>query len=163
MYISFLISCLILQFIHSISWLSVRWYPDPRATASAWISKHLPKKSSIGLEEVPLYQMIPDVILSDYYSDQYLPEFEAQYQYQMLDAQVTQLPQYVIVSNVSAVDFEFNSPKKALIERLGHEKFRPIATFTPELQWYKQIGTAEDFYFSGLPAMPLSITIYSAY
>lgn len=149
------------QIIQVTSWMSVKWSVDPRVTASAWIENTIPQNSRIGIEAIPLYQMIPDQSLDEYYSVQYLPDYVPYYSYEIIDAKTQQLPEFIVVSNTQSTDFELTSTKKDLLVHIDENGYFPVAQFTPNTSLLNYFGTTRDFYFSGLPAIPVDITIYS--
>jgi len=60
-----------LQIFQSYAWVSVLFSPDPRHVASLWIEKNIPGNSTIGIENIPVDQMLPDKVLFEFYKTQY--------------------------------------------------------------------------------------------
>ncbi|HVA96505.1 MAG TPA: glycosyltransferase family 39 protein, partial [Candidatus Acidoferrales bacterium] len=56
-----------LQIFQSYAWVSVLFSPDPRHVASLWIEKNIPGNSTIGIENIPVDQMLPDNVLFEFY------------------------------------------------------------------------------------------------
>lgn len=153
--------CLALQLFQTFTWLELRWHTDPRTEASAWLANNLKSGTTLGLEPIPLYQMVPDLVLADFYRGEYLPEYKKIYTYQVISPQTQKLPQYILITNASSSDFVKDTTKSELVKKITTDGYSEIKSFTPSWERFKYFGTPRDFYFSGLPAMPNDITIYS--
>jgi 4-amino-4-deoxy-L-arabinose transferase-like glycosyltransferase len=148
------------QIIESFSWLSMKLYQDPRETASAWIVKNIQKGNTIGLENIPIYQMIPDLVLKEFYIKQNYPKKMTFYNYVVLDKTTKKLPHYIIIT---AADFYAtyykNSSKKQLLSYIEKQGYKQIKYFPPNLELYKFFGDELNFYIPNLVPQS-SITIY---
>jgi hypothetical protein len=156
---SILVAIICIQFFETYSWINIKLSPDPRQTSSVWIQTHIPQHSHIGLENIPIYQMIPDLILKDYYTGNFNPKAKTQYQYAIIDAKTKQLPPYIIISGA---DYETTylktSPKKDLINRLKKSGYKQIAEFTPNLKLYYLFNNELNYYLSAIiPSDPITI------
>lgn len=144
-----------IQFFQSFSMVYVKWQPDPRQLSSEWVAKNISKGTTIGIENIPIYQLLPDLIIKEFYTDKDSNIFK----YQIVD-ESSSLPDTIIITNR---EFDLNhlkkSPKKALIARLNKEGYRVAKEFKPPEILYKTMGDEFDLYSSGL--VPIwTITIY---
>ncbi|MBI3985154.1 MAG: glycosyltransferase [Candidatus Levybacteria bacterium] len=157
----FLIMGLLLQVVQSLSWISVKVSKDPREVSSTWILKNIPANSQIGIENIPIYQMLPDFILKEYYLRQRDSELVTRYQYSVISASDKVLPKYVIVSNdFNNVSYIKSSPKKDLVERLNKENYKKIQVFSPNLKYYNLFADNIYFIVTNIIQSPVSISVY---
>ncbi len=156
-----LIIALSLQIYESSLWAAIKIGNSPQEVSSEWIQKNIPKNSTIGIENVPIYQNIPDIIQKEFYFDQYNINQEKRYKYQIIDAESGSLPQYIVITSG---DIEKKlvkeSPKKDLLNRLSKEKYIILISFSPIAIKYLPLINDVDYYFSWLGAPPLTTTIY---
>lgn len=149
-----------IQVLETGSWLSIKLFEDPRATASTWLLKNIPKRSLIGLENIPIYQMTPDVTLKEFYTKQYFPGQKTNYDYAVLDT-AKKLPPYIIIT---ALEFDTKylniSPKKELLKKIEKQGYKRIKYFPANLQYYKFFGDELNFYIPILVPQS-SISIYA--
>lgn len=151
----------LLQFIQSVTWISVKYFPDPRETSSVWIQKNIPKESTVGIENIPIYQMLPDYILKEFYFKQHDNNFKTKYEYTVMSAESIMLPSYVIVSNdFDNLRYIKSSPKKDLVNRLKKEKYKKIKEFTPNLKYYNLFADKLYFILANIMPVPVNISIY---
>ncbi len=151
---------IILQTIQSFSWISVKIFPDPREVSSKWIIKNIPPGSEIGVENIPIYQMLPDFVVKDYYFKQYNKTYETVYKYQIISKDST-LPKYVIVTNdFDNANYVKSSPKKDLIRKLNENGYKKIIVFSPQLKYYNLFANRLYFVVTNIIQMPISISIY---
>jgi hypothetical protein len=155
--ISIFIFAFILQVAEAYVWMQMKLLPHPRAQASLWMQKSLPSQT-IGLENIPIYQQIPDLSLKEFYTLQENPKAKTTFSYTIIDAKSIKLPKTIIVTNV---DFESQfvktSPKKELLTRLRKEGYREIKRFSPSWDLYTYFADTTDVsLFSLVPSMPIS-------
>lgn len=150
----------VFQFLESFSWVSMKLLPGPEKIASEWIVKNIPPKTLIGLENAPLYQLYPDLILKEFYFKQYSKDYDYRYSYSIINATSKNIPEYVVITNdKSVVKYVNNSSKKDLIKRLNKD-YRRIVSFSPDFRFYNFFGDSMRYYFSTLVASPTEISIY---
>ncbi len=148
------------QVVQSLSWISVKFYQDPRSSSSVWVLNNIPKNSTIGIENIPIYQMLPDVILKEFYEKQQNPKLITTYNYQVLD-KLGKMPKYIIVTNdFNEVNYIKNSPKKDLVRKLKTEKYEVIKTFYPNLKYYNMFSDKIYFVVANIMPIPVTISIY---
>lgn len=159
-FICLLIIIFVVQILETTSWLSVKLFEDPRATASAWILKNIPKGSLIGLENIPIYQMIPDIALKEFYTKQYYTRRKTNYNYTLVDT-TKKLPPYIIIT---ALEFDTKymkvSPRKQLLAQMQKQGYERKKYFPANLQFYRFFGNELNFYIPNLVPQS-SISIYS--
>ena len=150
-----------LQLIQSASWISVKFYPDPRYTSSQWIINNIPANSKIGLENIPIYQMLPDFVLKEFYFKQHDQNLNTRYRYFVISAADPVLPKYVIVTNdFDNMNYITTSPKKDLAEKLQKDNYKRIKVFSPNLGYYSLFADKRYFVLANIIAMPVTVSIY---
>ncbi|MEK7160179.1 MAG: glycosyltransferase [Patescibacteria group bacterium] len=150
-----------LQIIQSLSWISVKFYEDPRQSSSHWILNNIPKNSTIGIENIPIYQMLPDLVLQEFYFKQHDNNLKTIYEYSVVSSQNSTFPKYVIVTNdFDNVNYIRQSPKKELVKKLQKEKYKRIKEFTPNLAYYNLFADKIYFVIANIMPIPVTISIY---
>lgn len=147
----------IIQFFQSFSMIYVKWQDDPRQLSSEWIIKNINEGSVIGIENIPIYQLLPDLIVKEFYSGE--SKNTNMFRYEVVSDKSVSLPNIVIITNR---EFDLNyvkrSSKKFLITRLDKEEYMIIKEFKPPTILYKIMGNEFSFYSSGIvPIWTISI------
>ncbi len=152
---------LVWQIFESYTWLSVKYAKDPRFISSEWVVEHISPGTLIGIENIPIYQMLPDVVLKEFYLHEYKVLYKGLYRYEVISAQTSRLPKIVIISN-SEVEKKLlkKSPKNDLVTRLKKERYVQIAKFKPYFKYYSYVNNEINFTMANLIPMPTSIIIY---
>jgi len=119
---------IISQVVSGVMALKPKWQVDPRQMASIWIETNISKGTKIGLENVPIYQKIPDILLKDFYEQQYGVVDKGRYEYEIVTAKAESLPEVVVVTN-----------RKELVSRLKQEEYREEVGLTTESLGVSQI------------------------
>jgi len=144
---------IIMQIFESYAWLSIDLRAVPQQASSQWIITHIQKGSLIGLENIPIYQGLPDVILKDYYMKDSKLKSHTLYSYIVIDQSAKQLPPYIIITNADyAEKYLKTSAKKDLLTRISKDNYRKIAEFYPNLKLYYLFNNELNYYLSGLVA-----------
>lgn len=147
------------QLVFSLMWVTLRIQKSPQELSSVWMDKNVIRGETIGVENVPIYQAIPDTVQKEFYYKQYGVKQDYKYTYQVIDSNSKSLPSLVIVCNG---DIETKMMKKSaktdLMQRLHAEGYRKIISFTPDFE-YAGISDG-DFYLSWLLAVPNEIAVY---
>lgn len=152
---------LVFQIVQSASWISVKFYPDPRETSSLWIQKNIPENSNIGIENIPIYQMLPDFALKEFYLKQHNSNLNTRYNYSIVSAKDRVLPKYVIISNdFENLDYIRESPKKDLVRKLQNENYKKLKEFSPNLIYYNIFADKIYFLLANIMPIPVNISIY---
>ena len=147
-----------IQVLEVFSWLQIKIGANPRKDASRWI-QHTLSRQTIGLENIPIYQSIPDLLLKEFYMTQQDPKTPTRFTYQIIDEKASALPKTIIITNAD-FDTQFfkDSAKKRLLKRLTKEGYTEIKRFNPSWNLYKYFGSTTDMAFLSLvPLMPISV------
>jgi hypothetical protein len=150
---------IVLQVFQTFTVYSIKLAPDQQVTSSAWITTHIPKGATIGLNNIPIYQMIPDILLSDFYNQVYKDNKAKLYNYIIIDSPKVKLPKYIVLTNAHYENtYLKTSVKKTVLQRMAKEHYKLIASFSPDMQLYNLFGNESDYNLSGpLPAWPITI------
>jgi len=156
-----LVVFLIFQTVETFSWINLKLKGDLRQSSSVWITNNIPLGSIIGLENIPIYQFLPDILLKDFYlSNRHIPK-SIKYNYEVIDNLLIKLPLYVVVSNEDmARDFMVKSSKKNLLGDLEKNNYKKIYSTEQKLFPLSLFRSKLDYFMSGLVQEPLSISIY---
>ena len=156
------ISVIIAQVIQSGIWFSVKYSPIPQERASAWIIENINKNKTIGIENIPIYQFLPDLVQKEFYYKQDEVGQGNKYNYLIINDYSTDLPEYIILTNEEIEDKILeDSPKKRLLKRILEEGYREQIVFSPNLFYLSKISDLADYYHAGLlVATPLTISIF---
>ncbi|MDP3987949.1 MAG: glycosyltransferase [Candidatus Levybacteria bacterium] len=146
------------QVIESFSWIYIKLSMDPRQSSSNWIANNIQKKNLIGIENIPIYQMLPDLLLKEYYANSLY--YKLNYSYEVVNDKTIKLPDIIIITN-REIDAEhvMSSPKKTLLDRLRKENYKQVSEFYPDWSLYKIFGNQLDFSLSGLVPSP-TVTVF---
>jgi glycosyltransferase involved in cell wall biosynthesis len=156
-----LILGLSLNIFQTYAWQSVKLYVDARNTSSVWMETNIPKGSTIGLENIPIYQGLPDLVLKEFYEKQRNHDLQTRYSY-VIVSEISPLPRYIIITNdFDNMNYLKSSSKKLLVERLYEDNYVKIATFTPNLFLYNLV--ADKITFLLVYPTPLTISFYEKY
>ncbi len=157
---SILLTLCVIHAFESVSWLSVKWGVDPRVSSSTWIVENIKEGETIGLEDAPIYQYVPDLLLKDYFEQEYEVS-QGLYQYQVINEESEAFPTYVILSNHDVSNIRiYTTDKPALLDRLNQEGYVEFASFTPDFGLYKLFGDAQSFSVAHMVTSPTKISIY---
>ncbi len=154
---------LIIQILESYGWIALKYSQHSQQVSSVWIKKNIPKKTTIGIMNVPIYQGLPDVVIKEFYEKLYGINKKYLYNYKIIDVNSSHLPKVIVLSNAK---FEYlyipTSPKKSLLIRMYKEGYHEIAGFSPTDSIYKMF-VSNDIVFTqlGLLAYPLRISIFT--
>jgi hypothetical protein len=160
-YLSIFIGILIfLQFCESSVVIYAKYGKSVLQQSSSWIVGNISKGTTIGIENIPIYQSLPDIVLREYYLKATDKLAKISYEYEIVSATSKKLPKVVIISDRYLDEkFEKKSPKKDLLDRLKKENYKVTEEFRPNLQLYKLFHNDLDYYLSGLNFV-FPVTIY---
>jgi len=143
------------QVIETFSWIYIKYLPDPRDNSSQWIINNLPNSSSIGVEEIPIYQYLPDIIVKELY----IRNNDNNYSYIVFTNKLVIFPDYVITTNYEILNKYFIiSPSKQITNDLKNNNYKVVADFYPN-PLPKIINDPLGFYLSNIVPMR-SVIIY---
>ncbi len=147
----------VIQVFQSMTTVFIKWLPDVRQTSSVWIEKNIKKGSLIGIENIPIYQLLPDVAVREFYSEE---KATNNFKYEVIHASSKNLPSVIIITNrYLEYDYFKISSKKKLLDRLKQEEYKEVVNFKPPEILYTFIGNDLNFFISGLVSVP-TITIF---
>lgn len=159
-YIFIMIAFFIFQLLETLSWINIKIKPDLREVSSYWIENNIPTGSRIGLENIPIYQFLPDLILQDYYISK-RNIYKSKYTYEIITNNYSILPEYIVITNKEvAGDFMVKSSKKDLILILEKNNYQEVYNQKNDFGFFVFFRSKLDYFMSGLVQEPLSISIY---
>ena len=147
------------QLYESFGWVYAKTVKSPQQLSSEWMKQNLPQNQVIGIEPMPIYQGVPELIQREFYFDQYKIKQKSVFSYQVIDSTTKDMPALVVMTSEEVeAKLVKNSPKKSLLERLKKEGYKKAAEFKPDLRYIKI--SDRDYYFSWILASPATITVY---
>jgi len=150
-----------IQFFESLLFVSMKWGVDVRYSSSKWLVQNIPKGSTIGVENIPIYQLLPDIIVKEFYTIQYNPITTTIFKYKIIDAKTDNLPSIIVIANKELEGKYFKkSAKKDLLQRINRENYVIKKVFKPYGGLYLIFNTELDMFLSGLVPIP-TLTVYS--
>jgi hypothetical protein len=150
-----------IQFIETYSWNLLKSNNNPRAVSSKWITQNIKEGSVIGLENIPIYQMLPDVILKEFYLKQYGKAVNNRYTYEVINSKSKAFPKTVILTNDYLENtYLLRSDKKLILARLNKEGYVKTKTFSLYSPVFSFFNTRLEYYMSALIQLPDTISIY---
>lgn len=157
----FLFSIIVSQLFESFIWIQMRMVKSPQEVSSEWLIDNIPKGTVIGIENVPIYQGIPDIIQKEFYYNQYGIKSSNNYKYELVDSKTRKLPPVLVITNGEIDSKVFKtSSKRDLIKRLEAANYKKIAVIEPDLTLFRLVGNNTDYYFSWLLSSPLTTSVY---
>ncbi len=151
----------VIQVYESLAWFYMKTVKSPQEVSSRWIQKNIIKGEIIGIENIPIYQELPDIIEKEFYYDQAHIKQDMLYTYQVIDEKSNKLPSTIVLTNAEINDKILKlSLQKKLLRKIEQEKYRKVVIFSPDFTYSKIMVNDKDYYFSGLLAAPLTISIY---
>ncbi len=154
-------SALSFQTAETYSWFPIKWSADPRQLSSDWIVRNVPKGTLIGIENIPIYQFLPDVVEKEFYLTQYGQKVKTNYKYQVISSKNLTFPKVMIITNDEIeTNYLKRSDKKNLVKRLNNEGYEIIAKFKPNFKYYKIFNSELEYFISGLVQAPNTVSVY---
>ncbi len=156
-----LILILSIQTLESFSWIYIKLRPNPRQTLSEWMINNIPQGEKIGIENIPIYQFLPDVVLKEFYSRSENKKNSAKFNYEIIDESSINIPNYIVISDEEIhLNYFVSSPKANLIKKLKKEGFKKIFVEKSDLSALRIFRNKREYFISGLIQSPVSISIY---
>jgi len=131
--------------------------PSPEQESSQWILSHIKAGTTIGIENIPIYQGLPDIVLKEYYEEQ--KNIAGNYTYQVIDSKTKVLPRFIIITN-GGFDTKYliKSDKKDLIKRLENNHYHIVSNFMPYFGVNSVFGNELNYNLSSITEIfPISI------
>jgi len=161
LFIIILVLGLFIQIIQSYSWLLIKFSNDPRQLSSQRILKNIPIKSTIGLENIPIYQMLPDITLKEFYQKEYNSNSITRYSYKVISSKDNIFPKYIIITNdYNSVSYLSTSPKKDLLNKITKLNYKKIANIEPNFNLYNLFSDKLYLIIANILPVPANISIY---
>jgi hypothetical protein len=147
------------------SWIYTKVHVDSQKESSVWIENNIANGATIGIENIPIYQSLPNIVMKEFYQKQYNDkQTENRYAYELVDCTMKRLPGYVVISNDEiGTKIMKSSPKKCLVQRLEKEHYRKLAKFSPDFTYYKFFYNEDDYFLAGMIPLPLTISVYKKF
>ena len=156
----FVVILVVIQFYESSVVIYSKYGKNVLQESSEWIVKNVSINATIGIENIPIYQTLPDILIKEYYASTLNRLTKTKYMYKVVSASSEKLPKIVVVTNRDLHEkYLIKSPKKDLLERLKKENYKIIKEFMPNTKLYKLIYNNLNYYLSGLNFV-LPVTIY---
>ncbi len=152
---SLLMAIFIVQFYQSIITVYVKWLPDVRQVSSQWMEKNIKKNTLIGIENIPIYQLLPDIVIKEFYLKERNSNYSSNFNYQIINNSSKTLPPIVIITDKKLDSYFKKSSKKELTGRLIKEGYNEIVQFNPPKVLYSFAGTELNYFTSGLAPIPM--------
>jgi len=149
---------IIIQLFQAIDPIYIKIKKDTRQISSDWIMQNINKDSLIGLENVPIYQQIPNFSLKDYYFEERVGK--SYYNYEILDYRLDNMPENLIITNTNfSKEMIKEGEKNALMLKINDSNYKKTKEFKPDFLIIDRLFNYNDIFFSGL--IPMStIEIY---
>lgn len=150
---------LVIQIYESMAWVYMKKVKSPQEVSSLWIEKNIPKQSLIGIENIPIYQNLPDIIQKEFYYSEYGINHKNNFKYQIIEGKTEPLPNVIVITN-GEIERKLikKSAKKELMTHMEQEGYKRVKFFTPDFKYMKISDI--DYYFSWILASPLTISVY---
>lgn len=160
-FLIFVSAALTFQLIQAYSWVWTKMSYDPRHTSSEWIYKNIPKGSTIGIQNIPVYQSLPDVVVKEFYLKQYGQGLTNMYNYNIISSSNRKLPNTIILSN-SDFFYKYSNDieEKKLLSVLKNLGYKKIKQFNPDFRYIHLFTNDLEYYVGAIYQAPLSIDIY---
>lgn len=158
----FLLIFIFFQAYETSTWITTKMKPDPRASSSKWLKESFPKGIVIGIENIPIYQLLPDLIVKEFYLNQYGKDRNNMFGYKIINSRSVNIPKTIVLSN-DEIESKYlkRSDKRDLVVRLKKENYKKIAEFKPNFKYFNILNNELDFYTSGFAIAPNSISVFS--
>jgi len=124
-----IIFIVIMQLWQSLKEMSYKWKLDPRQEASIWLKENLSEGAHIGLEPMPIYGMVPDLILKDYFFQENTLSDESLFNYEIINQESPIFPGIVIISNYDQRQHKLFENKQKLVKKIRQLGYQQKASF----------------------------------
>ena len=158
--ISIIMLLFLFQTIESAIWVHFFWQKSPQQASSEWMQKTFSKNTVFAIENIPIYQQLPEIALKEFYNKKYNISGN-KYYYEVIDKTTKQFPSVVIISNdYVLIQYLTGSSEKEIIKTLNKKGYKKTKIFSPDFRYYSYLGSELDYYLSGLIALPSEIAFY---
>jgi len=127
---------------------------SPYYTASDWINKNIKKGTLIGLENIPIYQTLPNFVLKDFYSHVYGKK-NIKYNYEIISNSKKIRASFVIITNRDWEKIALKkSTKEDLVDSLENMGYEKIVIFNSNTKYLNIFNDDLTLYFNQLLPLP---------
>lgn len=159
--LSIVVFLVVLQIIQATSFLAIKYNTPIQEGFGKLMREEIEYGKTIGIENIPLYQFLPDLIIKEFYLVQYNVENNNFYKYKIINQNDVEYPEFIVISNASiAQDYYRSSSKQNIINKLKKNGYQESFKLKTDLKTFSLFGNSFDYYFAGLLAMPYDITAY---
>ncbi|MCL4353779.1 glycosyltransferase [Patescibacteria group bacterium] len=152
---------LIYQLAEAYSWVSLKFNNNPRFISSNWIINNIKPNTTIGIQNIPIYQGLPNVVLKEFYLKQYGYRGNNIYNYEVVNSKMDAFPPVVILTNVDVESKYFiKSEKIDILNKLEKENYKKVVSFNLNSNYFYMFNNNLNYYYSGLVQLPTTINIY---
>lgn len=155
-----LVLVLLFQTAQTFAWIKVKLTANPRETSSEWILSKLPKGATIGIENIPIYQFLPDIVLKEYYEKLYNQEGNHNFNYQVINNSLHDADFVILTNSDLENKYLKKTNKKELVKLLNDEGYREVNRFTSDFSLLKYFSKDLEYYVAGIVQSPIEIRIY---
>lgn len=155
------LTLLVIQIIETNSWNTLKSHSNPRSVSSRWIIENIKLNTVIGVENIPIYQMLPDIIVKEFYLKQYGRGQDNKYIYEIISSKNKNFPNTIIISNdYMEENYLVKSDKKIIIQKLTNQNYKKTKVFTLQSKYFYMFNSRLEYYMSALIQLPDTISIY---
>lgn len=138
---------LFIHFVQGFSWVLTK-FEDPRQVSSLWIKKNIDSGSTIGIENIPIYQFLPDIVMKEYYGSN-SSHMNDLYKYEIISRDSKKFPEYVLISNADIDEhYLYKSDKKKILAKLKKMNYKKVAEFEINRKINKIFTSRLDYFIS---------------
>ena len=161
LFVALIVIFIIFQLKESSIVVYTKYYDNPQQVASRWMTNNIRIGEAIGIENIPIYQFLPDLALKEFYLLENDKKAKTNFKYEVVNDITPVLPKIILITNKNYhLYYLNNSPKKNLVHRLEKEGYKIILEIKPSEDLYKLFINDFNFHESGLNAIS-TVTIYS--
>ncbi|OGH11513.1 MAG: hypothetical protein A3B38_01755 [Candidatus Levybacteria bacterium RIFCSPLOWO2_01_FULL_36_13] len=152
---------LIIQLTQALSWMLLKFAEDPRQKSSSWLKSNVKIGSTIGIENIPIYQGLPDIVLKEFYLNQYGIKDYKNFNYKIINKQDNNFPKYIVLTNEELKSKHLSrSETREILNRITDLGYKKIAVFVPNFTYLNYFTNDLNYYLSAIVQAPNSISIY---
>ncbi|HSA84260.1 MAG TPA: glycosyltransferase family 39 protein, partial [Patescibacteria group bacterium] len=157
-----IVGLLVVQIYETGAWLYAKYRVDIQKESSLWIEKHIAKGTTIGVEEIVLYQGLPNIIEKEFYLEQYKKPHNNKYRYEIMTSDMHTLPAVVVITDADVSRQLYRqASKNDVLKRLERDGYKKKKEFVPDVSYLLRFTDTISYYLAGNAANPTSITIYT--
>lgn len=151
----------VLQIVQTASWVYLKYQTPIQETSSKWMVNNIKRNTLIGLENIPIYQALPDIVLLEFYESERNPKGRYIFNYEVIGLDTKILPDTIIITEED-LDRKYSivSLKQNLLKRLNREGYVNIKNFSLDYRFYDYFSDKINLFYWNLVPGPSEISIY---